>query len=347
MLKKNVKVYLAFVIFAVVGIALFWLLGFKEKPETRIIKHGEVPGEIIYTYSHPLNSPSKIVWTKDGSFIHEETINGIAIMYIQPDLQGNLWTPSTKNDKLYKLTSDYQVETSRTPGTTKNFKILNGDKVSSHSNLSNIDFNKLWYEGEKKSFQMKLEGFLREFAKDGDKLYIFADFIAKGTSVLYEVDIPSEKITNTVPLPEGVADDMVIYQDKVVLATKTSLTVVNRSDWKVSTVKLSYPDVRPVSLYTRDDHLYVTLRSDVDLSGLKIIKLDRNFNEVSKVDLGLVYSGDQYKDDKIYIYSGGNDPERGISGELSVYKLDTWERLGSLVLPSGPNNYNVSGFTVL
>ncbi|MCY9721005.1 hypothetical protein M5W76_21895, partial [Paenibacillus larvae] len=102
---------------------------------------------------------------------------------------------------------------------------------------------------------MKLEGFLREFTREGDKLYIFADLIAKEKSVLYVLDIPSEKVMNTIPLPEDVADDMVVYQDKVVLATKTSLTVVDRSDWKVSTIKLSYPDVRPVSLYNRNGHL--------------------------------------------------------------------------------------------
>ncbi|WP_149867655.1 kelch repeat-containing protein [Paenibacillus larvae] len=195
---------------------------------------------------------------------------------------------------------------------------------------------------------MKLEGFLREFTKEGDKLYIFADLIAKEKSVLYVLDIPSEKVINTIPLPEGVADDMVVYQDKVVLATKTSLTVVDRSDWKVSTVKLSYPDVRPVSLYNRNGHLYVALRSDVDLSGLKLIKMDSNFKEISKVDLGIVHSGgDQFKDDKYYVYSGEGDPEKKFSGELSVYQLDTWEKIGSLILPIGPKKFNVSGFTVL
>ncbi|MCY9527621.1 hypothetical protein M5W68_21630, partial [Paenibacillus larvae] len=100
------------------------------------------------------------------------------------------------------------------------------------------------------------------------------------------------------------------------------------------------------SLYNRNEHLYVTLRSDVDLSGLKIIKLDRDFNEVSKVDLGLVYTVDHFKDDKYYVYSGGGDPEKGITGELSVYQLDTWEKMGSLSLPEGPKKFKVSGLTV-
>ncbi|MCY9527620.1 hypothetical protein M5W68_21625 [Paenibacillus larvae] len=292
------------------------------KSELQITKTGEVPGDIIYTYGHPLNSPSEVVWIKDGHYQHHTILKGaVGIGYIQADKEGHLWTPSTRNNKLYKLTSDYQVETSTTPGQTQKFKIIEGTRISSHSS-GEINFHVLNYASEAKQFQMKLEGFLREFTREGDKLYIFADLIAKEKSVLYVLDIPSEKVMNTIPLPEGVADDMVVYQDKVVLATKTSLTVVDRSDWKVSTIKLSYPDVRPVSLYNRNGHLYVALRSDVDLSGLKLIKMDSNFKEISKVDLGIVHSGgDQFKDDKYYVYSGEGDPEKKFSGELSVYQL--------------------------
>ncbi|MCY9568288.1 kelch repeat-containing protein, partial [Paenibacillus larvae subsp. larvae] len=109
----------------------------------------------------------------------------------------------------------------------------------------------------------------------------------------------------------------------------------------------SFHFLEPSFLHNYTDST-VALRSDVDLSGLKLIKMDSNFKEISKVDLGIVHSGgDQFKDDKYYVYSGEGYPEKKFSGELSVYQLDTWEKIGSLILPIGPKKFNVSGFTVL
>lgn len=322
-------------------------LKFNETTETIEVK-GSVPNEIVFTYSNLVATPSIIVHTKGNEIInnYEVATKGL----VSPKSKGkSLLIPSASLNELFEVDLANNTINKRQIFERHNyFDVLNDEIISSHPDKDDINFNVFNVDRTENDLNIKLEGFIRTVAKDAEYYYVFADIVLKSHGRLYVLNQKTGTLHKKIDLSNRAADDMKVFNGKLIMTTKPQLTIVNLKTWKMTDFNLQIEDLEPGILnLSSSNELIVTYRNKQTLGDLTIVVFDQNFKLQKTIKLNNFHFINFFKDNRLYVFKPaqdfGNKNAKSI-GSLMIYDTVSWKEIGSVSIPR--REHNLSGIYV-
>ncbi|SEN67791.1 hypothetical protein [Lihuaxuella thermophila] len=306
---------------------------------------GVIKEKIGIIYSHPFDKKTDLLVIKNQQEIFSQSYDIDGITEIHPKKQGIVLVSEEFNFHEYEL--------------NRKFELINKKKVRSpfsfyHSDDEieirsfNIDVKKNIVDindlKKKKTYQVTLPPLLIQAEYDDNFVYVFCDYIEKQSSYLYLIDRNQGKLVKTIPIAFNHANDLLIFNNKLIMTTKEKLSILDIKTHKL--IYLDYPsnNITTDKLYEKDQKLYMSYYDDYVSAGTLVY--DANLNLLHNKKLHFPYELASFNNGKLFILTQlhSKDPKR-FGGIIASFRLEDFKKEGQMILPK--KKWHIQNFAIL
>ncbi|ALA70727.1 hypothetical protein GT50_11465 [Geobacillus stearothermophilus 10] len=288
---------------------------------------------IFFLYSHPLGRESYIVETDGRRVRNVVTLKAVGISHLSPASSTKellLWSDYTGR-YVYQLNPDtWTVVDQEAISSPLSFASLEGEWEIRSLN-QDVKTNKLEVRKEGKLlFSKRFPPYVLQVLRAEPYFYVFVDVVEKEQGVLYVVD-QRGALVKEIPLLTSSARSMAMFHDRIVIATKPRLTIVDPHSWRVTYWDMGQEEARFDQLQVKGDTLWV---SYVQREKSGWIALNDQFKVMEKHELPSVYWEARFHGDYVYILfepQEGNKADN--AGEMNIFQLRTAQLAAKFTVP--------------
>ncbi|MBB6283512.1 hypothetical protein [Geobacillus subterraneus] len=300
---------------------------------------------IFFLYSHPLARESYIVETDEHRVRKVVTLKAVGISRLSPASSTKellLWSDYTGR-YVYQLDPDtWTVVDREAVAVPLSFASLEGEWDIRSLN-QDVNTNKLEVRKEGKLlFSKRFPPYVLQVLRAEAHFYVFVDVVEKEQGVLYVVD-QQGALVKEIRLLTSSARSMVVFHDRIVIATKPRLTIIDPHSWRVTYWDMGQEETRFDQLYVKGDTLWV---SYVQREKSGWIALDSQFQMTKKHELPSVYWEARFHGDYVYVLfepQEGNKADH--AGEMNIFHLRTAQLAAKFAVPK--QKHNLQTFQVM
>jgi hypothetical protein len=272
----------------------------------------------LIVYSDSLDSDSELVYLdKEGDVVKSVQVESMGIFDIGINSERKIFLPSSFEFVHHYIDENGLVSEYKAKGPTNFIHFNQEDNIIG---INNGLYTIVEYKLGNNTNEIKLKGFARVGIIENSMAFIFSDVIHEDRSVLYIVDMKRNKLKKEVPLRYEAAEDIKIFNNKVLISTQEKLSIVNIDDWSVEYKELSFGESILYNLnhiIIENEFIYITSQDN------RVFKLD---GELNVIDLF------KTKQELFHVRSDGNNfyvlsqlNSEKWEGVIGVYDKNTWE----------------------
>lgn len=260
---------------------------------------------------------------------------------IKLDDEKNFWLNGTESSSLFSYDPNKHMLTDhKAKDTTNYFTFNNRIKIVAYKYSKDLFASQLdvEYKG-KKVIEKIVKGYIRVAESDGRYVYAFADLVDKGEkSSLYVFDLASGKLIKEINMKYHFADDIEFFRDRIVIGTKTKVTVMNPANFDISYYPPINEEYETSRLLKVSEEKLLILSSDKsEDSGSNILELNKDLHIKHQKNLKFPYVEAFVRNNKLYII-GSLDHGSGSSGIIGEFDMEEdYKKVAQLMIPYAKN----------